>query len=110
MHLLRRLSRFSPYGALQCIRFTRMSASVKTISTFSLVWCHNASVSHDCLHLLGRLSRYPWYGVTMHAFQTRCLHLLRLFLPFPGNGVKMHAFHTRVCIDVDDFCVFLGKA
>ena len=69
--------------ALQCTRFLRVSASVKTAFTFSLVWCHNGCVSHECLHLLGRLSRFPWYGVTMHAF------------------------HTLVGIYKNGFCVFL---
>ena len=72
--------------ALQCMCFTRVSASVKTIFAFSLVWGHNACVSHACLHLLRRLLRFSSYRVTMHVF------------------------HMRVCICKDDFFVFLGMA
>ena len=70
--------------ALQCMCFTRVSASVKTIFAFSLVWGHNACVSHACLHLLRRLLRFSSYRVTMHVF------------------------HMRVCIC--DFFVFIGMA
>ena len=57
--------------ALQFMRFTRVSASVKTTSAFSLVWCYNACISHACLHLLRRPLRFSWYGVSTHAFHMR---------------------------------------
>ena len=65
--------------ALQCMRFTRLSASIKTAFAFSMLWGHNACVSHACLHLLRQLLRCFWYRVTMHAF------------------------HRCVCIGLDDF-------
>ena len=93
----------------QCILFTRVSASVKTTSAFSLVWRHNVCVSHACLRRLRRLLRIPWYGVTMHAFHT-VVYRLRWLLRFAWYLVTMHAFHTRVCIYQDGFWVFLGMA
>ena len=51
--------------------FTRLSASSKTAFAFFFVLNYNAPVSHACLHRLRRLLRFPWYGVTMHAFNTR---------------------------------------
>ena len=59
----------------QCMRFTRLFASIPTALAFSLVWCHNACVSNACLLRLKRLLRFPSYGVTMYSM-----------------------FHTRVCI------------
>ena len=61
---------FLRMALLQCMPYTRVSASVKTAFAFSLAWCHNACVSHACLHLLRQLSRFPLYGVTMHVFYT----------------------------------------
>ena len=112
--------------------FTRVSASVETAFEFSLVWCHNACVSHACLHLLRRLSRF-FFGMgsqcmrftrlsasikTAFAFffvsrynaciSHACLHRLRRLLTFPWYGVTMHAFHTHVCIYYDGFRVLLG--
>ena len=40
----------------------------ETAFAFFLVLHHNACVSNACLHRLRRLLRFPWYGVTMHAF------------------------------------------
>ena len=57
--------------ALQCMRFTGVSASVKTVFAFSLVWRQSASVSQASLQRLRRLLRFPWYCITMHAFQMR---------------------------------------
>ena len=56
--------------ALQCIRFTRVSASFKTAFTFSLVWRQSTCVSHACLHLLRRPLRFSSYRIAMHAFHT----------------------------------------
>ena len=109
LHLLRQLLHFSSYRvtmhaflmrvwiglveycvflgmALQCMCFTRVSASVKTTSAFSLVWRYNARVSHACLYCFKRLLRFPWYGV------------------------KVHVFHTCLCIYLYGFRVFLGMA
>ena len=72
--------------ALQCMSFTHLSASIKTTSVFFFVSRYNACVSHACLNRFRRLLRFSWYGVTMHVF------------------------HTRFCIGKDDFCVFLGMA
>ena len=107
LHLLRRLSRFPCYGvtmhafqtlvgiyfkrrlcvflriALQCMRLTRVSASVKTVCAFSLVWRQSKYVSHASLHCLRQLLRFPWYGVK-------------------------NVFHTCLCIYLDDIRVFLG--
>ena len=52
-------------------RFTRVSASLKTAFAFSLVLLHNVCVPHACLHRLRRLLRSSSYRVTMHAFNTR---------------------------------------
>ena len=116
LHLLRRLLLFSSYRfsmhafhtrvcigfndycvflgmALQCMCFTRVSASVKTTSAFSLVWRYNACVSHACLHCLKRLLSFPWCTCFSHA----SLHLLIRLSLFPWYGVTMYAFHTRVC-------------
>ena len=90
LNRFRRLLRFSWYGvtmhvfhtrfcigkddfcvflgmALHCMCFTRVSASVKTIFAFSLEWRQSTCFSHASLHLLIWLSRFSWYGVTMHA-------------------------------------------
>ena len=87
--------------------FTRVSESIKTAFAFSLVWDHNACVSHASLHLLRRFLRFSSYRVTMYAFHTR-LHRLKKLLRFFVSCYTMHAFHTRVCIGQDGFCVFLG--
>ena len=71
---------------LQWMRFICVSASVKTVFAFSLVWGHNACVSNACLHGFRRFERFPWYGITMHAF------------------------HTGFCVDQDGFGVFLRMA
>ena len=49
----------------QCMRFTRLFASISTAFAFSLVWCHNACVSNAqrcvsnaCLHRLLRFLRF----------------------------------------------------
>ena len=117
--------------ASQCMRFTRVSASGKRALAFSFVWRHNTRVSPTCLHLLRRLTRFPLYWVTMHAFHTRvcidfygfcvflgmasqCMRFTRTsasirWLPrFPWYGITMHAFHTGVRIGQDGFCVFFG--
>ena len=65
----------------QCIRFTRLSASVKTTLAFLSVLRYNACVSNAWL-----LLRFPWYGV------------------------KGYAFHTCLCIGSDSFCVLFGIA
>ena len=54
----------------QCMRFTRLFASITTSFAFPFLWGHNACVSHACRHLLRRISRFPWYCVTLHAFHT----------------------------------------
>ena len=53
---------------LQCMRFTRLSESIKMVFAFFLVLLYNVCVSHACLHRIRRLLRFPWYGITMHAF------------------------------------------
>ena len=78
--------------ASQCMRFKCVSTSVKTAFAFSLVWYHNTCVSHACLHLLRRLTRFSCYGVTMHAFHTLKTTFAFFFVS------RMHAFHTCVCI------------
>ena len=69
---------------LQCIRFTRVSASVKTAFAFSFALRYNEYVSHASLHQIRRLLR------------------------FSSCHVTMHAFHTRVCIGLEGIYVFLG--
>ena len=106
----------------QCMRFTSVSASVKTAFAFSLVWCHNACVSHACLHLLGRLSRF-FFRIPSKCMRFTCvcasvktafafslvwrqrtcvsqasLHIFRRLLRCSSFRVTMHSFHTRVCI------------
>ena len=102
------------------MRFTRMSALVKTTSAFSLVWryivcvshaClqriktafafffvwrYNACVSHACLCRLKRLLRFPWCGVAIHAFHT--LVCMATAFVFSSYRDTMHAFQMRVCI------------
>ena len=59
----------------QCMRFTRLSASIKTAFAFSLVWGHMAYVSYACLHVFRRILRFSSYRITMLAFNTLvCLY------------------------------------
>ena len=78
--------------------FTHVFASVKTAFEFSFVWRYIVCVSHACLRRLRRLLRFPWYGVTMHAFHTLVCIYYESFLRFSSYRVTMHAFHRRVCI------------
>ena len=57
--------------ALQCKRFERVSASVKTTFAFSLVWRNNACVSHACLHRL----RLPcvFFGIASQIMRFKCV-------------------------------------
>ena len=96
--------------ALQCMRFTRLSASIKTAFAFSLLWGHNAYVSHACLHILRQLLRFfcivcftcvsafvtsSFSLVWRYNAHTRvCIWLLRCL----WYGAKVHVFHTRLCI------------
>ena len=58
LHLLGRLLR-GFFIVLQCMRFTLVSAPVKTAFAIFFVSRYNG----------------PWYGVTMHAFHTRlCIY------------------------------------
>ena len=116
----------------QFMRFTRLSAYIKTAFAFFCELCYNACVSHACLHQLRRLLRFSWYCVTMHAFQTLdciglngyCVFLgmaskymcfLRVFASvqtafavFFGYCVRMHTFK---CVTAKTaFCVFLRMA
>ena len=106
--------------ALQCMRFTRVSASVKTAFAFF-------GIASQCMRFprvsarLRRLLRSLSYGVTIYVFHTfsasvkttsafsvvwrynacvlhGCLHLLRQFLSFSFYRVTMYAFHMRVCL------------
>ena len=103
-----------PRITLQCMRFTRLSASIKTAFAFSLLWGHNACVSHACLHLLRQLLRFfcivlqcmRFTGVSASVKTTfnfflvwghcecnppACLHRLRRLLRFSSYRVTMHA-------------------
>ena len=80
------------------MHFTRLSASVKTAFSFFL----GMVSKYASLHLLRRLSRFPWYWVTMHAFHTHVCIGQDRFCVF----LSIHAFHTLVCIRCDGFCVF----
>ena len=106
--------------------FTRVSASIKTAFAFSLVWGHNACVSHASLYLFTSffVSRYNacvsasvkttsafslvwrYNACVSHA----CLHCLKRLLRFPWYVVKVYVFHTRLCIYLYGFRVFLGMA
>ena len=94
LHRLRQLSCFPWYGAtihafhthvciglddfcvfrriaLQCMRFTRMPASMKTAFVFSLVWRYNACVSHASMHRLIRVLRLLRVAL-------QCMHFTRV--------------------------------
>ena len=96
------------------MRFKRVSASVKTAFAFSLVWGHNACVSHSCLHLLRRLLRFLRMMLQCIRFKCvcasvktvfalsfvlrynilvslACLHRLRRLLRFSSYRVTMYA-------------------
>ena len=107
LHLLRRLLCFRRI-ALQCMRFTRVSESVKTTVAFSFIWRNNIYVSHACLHRLRRLLRFPLYGIYNIYVSHACLNQLRPLLRFSSYGVTIHTFHSRVCSD--GFGVFLRIA
>ena len=87
----------------KCMRLTRLSASVKTISAFSLVWRYNACVLHACLYRLRRLLRF------CRRIALQCMRITRVSpsVKTTTYGVTMNAFHTLVCIGLDDLCVFL---
>ena len=113
--------------ALQYIRITRVSASVKTAFAFFFVWCHNTCVSHACLHLLRRLLRFLRIALqcmrftrvsasvkTTFAFffvsrynayvSHACLNRLRRLLRFPLYGVTIYSiiFLFRIAVGPDE--------
>ena len=86
------------------MRFTCVSASVKTEFAFFVELRYNACVSHACPHLLKGRFRFPWYGVKVRispSFKTAFAFSLVL-----GHNACVF-FHTHVCIGQDRFCVFL---
>ena len=87
----------------QCMRFKRLSASIKTALRFLRIALY-ACVKHACLHRLKQFARFRWYGVKVNVFHA---HWFRRLLRFPLYGVKKHMFHTCLCIYLDDIRVFI---
>ena len=90
--------------------FICVSASIKTTFAFFLVWGHNACVLHACLHQLRRLLRFPWYCVTMHAFQTLDRIELNGYCVFLGMASKYMCFLPVFASVQTAFAAFVGIA